>query len=128
MPITTLRTFSSPWAILSLNFWISVLTCVKVAQSCLTLCDHIGYTVHGILQARILGWVAVPFSRGSSQAKEKLLHCLILPSIYFKNRYITEAFSENKKIGKISWFVLWGKKLSIPILDKEISRTEKHYK
>ena len=29
----------------------------------LTLCDPMGYTVHGILQARILEWVAVPFSR-----------------------------------------------------------------
>ena len=40
---------------------------VKVAQSCLTLCDPLDYTAHGILQARILEWVAVPFSRGSSQ-------------------------------------------------------------
>ena len=37
---------------------------VKVAQSCLTLCDPVDYTVHGILQARILEWVAFPFSRG----------------------------------------------------------------
>ena len=44
---------------------------VKVAQSCLTLCDPMGYTVHGILQARILEWVAVPFSRGSSQSRDK---------------------------------------------------------
>ena len=39
---------------------------VKVAQSCLTLCDPVDYTFHGILQARILEWVAIPFSRGSS--------------------------------------------------------------
>ena len=38
---------------------------VKVAQSCPTLCDPMDYTVRGILQARILEWVAVPFSRGS---------------------------------------------------------------
>ena len=30
-----------------------------------------GYTVHGILQARILEWVAFPFSRGSSQPKDR---------------------------------------------------------
>ena len=41
----------------------------KVAQLCLTLCDTMDYTVHGILQARILEWVAVPFSRGSSQPR-----------------------------------------------------------
>ena len=40
---------------------------VKVVQSCPTHCDPMDYTVRGILQARILGWVAFPFSRGSSQ-------------------------------------------------------------
>ena len=36
---------------------------MKVAQLCLTLCNPMDYTVHGILQARILEWVAFPFSR-----------------------------------------------------------------
>ena len=36
--------------------------CVKVAQLCPTLCDPMGYTVRGILQARILEWVVFPFS------------------------------------------------------------------
>ena len=44
---------------------------VKVAQSCLTLCDPMGYTIYGILQARILEWVAFPFSRGSSQPRDR---------------------------------------------------------
>ena len=39
---------------------------MKVTQSCLTLCDSMDYTVHGILQARILEWVAIPFSGGIS--------------------------------------------------------------
>ena len=43
---------------------------VKVAHSCPTLCDPMDYTVHGILQTRILEWVAFPFSRGSSQARD----------------------------------------------------------
>ena len=34
--------------------------CVKITQSCLTLCDPMDYTVHGILQARILEWLAFP--------------------------------------------------------------------
>ena len=42
---------------------------VKVALSCPTLCDSMGYTVHGILQARILEWVAFPFSSRSSQPR-----------------------------------------------------------
>ena len=37
---------------------------VKVAQLCLTLCNPLDYTVHGILQARILEWVAGLFFRG----------------------------------------------------------------
>ena len=44
---------------------------VKVTQSCLTLCDPMDYTVHGILPARILEWVAFPFSRGSSQPRDQ---------------------------------------------------------
>ena len=40
---------------------------VKVTQLCPSLCDPMDYTGHGILQARILEWVAFPFSRGSSQ-------------------------------------------------------------
>ena len=48
---------------------------VKVAQSCPTFCDPMdysppGFSVHGILQARILEWVAMPFSRESSQPKD----------------------------------------------------------
>ena len=44
---------------------------MKVALLCLTLCDTMDYTVHGILQARILEWVAFPFSRGSSQPRDQ---------------------------------------------------------
>ena len=44
---------------------------VKVTQSCLTLCDPMDYTIHGILQARILEWVAITFSRGSSQPRDR---------------------------------------------------------
>ena len=43
---------------------------MKVTQSYPTLCDPMEYTVHGILQARILEWVAFPFSRGSSQPRD----------------------------------------------------------
>ena len=43
---------------------------VSVSQSCPTLCDPMDYTVHGVLQAGILEWVAFPFSRGFSQPKD----------------------------------------------------------
>ena len=42
---------------------------VKITQPRLTLCNPMDYIVHGILQARILEWVAIPFSRGSSQPR-----------------------------------------------------------
>ena len=44
---------------------------VKVTQLCLTLCDPMDYTVYGILQARMLEWVAGPFSRVSSQTRDQ---------------------------------------------------------
>jgi len=44
---------------------------VKVTQSCLTLCDPMDYTVHRILQTRILEWVAFPFCRASSQPRDQ---------------------------------------------------------
>ena len=48
----------------------------KVAQSCLTLyepldCSPPGTSAHGIFQARILEWVAIPFSRGSSWPRDR---------------------------------------------------------
>ena len=50
---------------------------VLVSQSCLTLCDPVncsppGSSVHGILQARILEWIAIPFSRGSSWPRDQI--------------------------------------------------------
>ena len=44
---------------------------VKADQSCLTLWGPMDCIVHGILQARILEWVAFPFSRGSSQPRDQ---------------------------------------------------------
>ena len=44
---------------------------VKVAQSCSTLCYPKDCIVHGLLQARILEWVAFPFSSGSSQPRDQ---------------------------------------------------------
>ena len=44
---------------------------VKVTQSCPTLCNPTDSTVHGILQARILEWVGIPFSSRSSQPRNR---------------------------------------------------------
>ena len=44
---------------------------VKIAHLCLTVCNPMDYTVHGILQARILEWVGFPFSRKSYQPRDR---------------------------------------------------------
>ena len=44
---------------------------MKVDQLCLTLWDPMDYTAQGILQARMLEWVAFPFSRVSSQPRDR---------------------------------------------------------
>ena len=60
----------------------SICVCVLVAQPCLTLCDPTdcsppGFSVHGILQPRILEWIAIPFSRGTSQPRDwSLVSCI----------------------------------------------------
>ena len=59
-------TTSATWEALLLT-WSEV----KVTQLCPTLCNPMGYAVYGILQARILEWVAFPFSRGSSQPRDQ---------------------------------------------------------
>ena len=58
------------WLVWTICMWVLVI------QSCLTLCDPVdcslsGFTVHSFLQARILEWVAIPFSRGSSQPRDR---------------------------------------------------------
>ena len=51
--------------------------CVKLLQSCPTLrnpmdCSLPGSSVQGVLQARILEWVAIPSSKGSSQPRDQI--------------------------------------------------------
>ena len=63
--------FSSSYVQMWVGKWVS-----EVTQSCLTLCDSIlcslpGFSIHGILQARILEWVTISFSRGSSQPRDQ---------------------------------------------------------
>ena len=65
LPVIPFRSFEFPPFALGAVFSSEV----KVTQSCLTLCEPMDYTVHGILQARILEWVAFSFSRGYSQPR-----------------------------------------------------------
>ena len=55
----------------------------EVAQLCPTLCDPMdcslpGISVHGVFQARVLEWVAIAFSRGSSQPRDQTwVSCIV---------------------------------------------------
>ena len=71
------------------SYGATFLTCAccwcSVAQSCPTLCDPMdhsppGSSVHGISQARVLEWVAIFFSRGSSQLRSPALQADSLPA------------------------------------------------
>ena len=81
-----------------------------VAQSCLTLCDPLvcslpGSSLHGILQARIFQWVAILFSRGSSQPSRSLL------VIYFKYSSVYMSIPNSlplPHIGNINHFFVCG--------------------
>ena len=63
--------------------------CCSVAQACLTLWDPMDYSppdssVHGISQARILEWVAIPSSRGSSQPRDQTrVSCINSRILYY---------------------------------------------
>ena len=58
------------------SIYISAAAAANSLQSCLTLCNPMdcsppGSSVHGIFQARILQWVAIPSSRGSAQPRDQ---------------------------------------------------------
>ena len=68
--------------VLSLIDILNVFRRIIAAHSCPTLCNHRdsslpGSSVHELLQARILEWVAIPFSRGSSQPRDRTWVTLI---------------------------------------------------
>ena len=65
----------------------------KVAQSCPTLCNPL--TIHGILQARILEWVAIPFSKGSSQPRD-LTQVSLIAGGFFTSWATREALNSNE--------------------------------
>ena len=81
----------------------SELIYVKVAQSCSTVCNPMDYTVLGILQARILEWVAFPFSGGSSKPKDRTQISRIVA-----NSLAAEPQGKPKKTGVGSLSLLQG--------------------
>ena len=104
---------------------------MKVTQSCPTLCNPIDYTVHEILQARILEWVAFPFSRGSSQPRDGLnpglphckwilYHWVTREAHNFQKQIIFCNLKKTVSKSDISEYVLVK-------ASKQTKNTEKHY-
>ena len=95
-----------------LHRWVSQwCVCVLATQSCLTLCGPIDgsplvSSVHGILQARILEWEAIPFSRGSfswSGLNPGLLYCRrILYCLSQRPEELNTACSPEMAIGHVA--------------------------
>ena len=82
---------------------------VKAAQSGPTLCDPMDYTVHGILQARILEWVAVPFLRGSSQSRDWTQVSRIA------GWFFTSWATRESPVGSLRWLNTWHRERSFSI-------------
>ena len=78
-------------------------------QSCPILCDSMdgsppGFSVHGILQARILEWVAIPFSRGFSRPKDRTCVSCIAGRFYTTGTTSELAMESNKELTRRVWF------------------------
>ena len=96
---------------------------VKVSQSCPTLCNFMDHTVWWILQARILEWVAYPFSRESSQPRNHTgISCIAggfftswatreaLMDVSCLQRGVIRQLSAAESLKTICWQTSWDKK------------------
>ena len=83
-------------------FEVDVCMCAKWLQSCLTLwspmdCNPADFSVNGILQARILEWVAMPSFRGSSQPRDRT------------HIYLSSALAGGFFPTRATWEAIWGR-------------------
>ena len=81
------------------HIYVCVCVVCLVTHSCLTICtlvdcSPLGSSVHGIFQARLLEWAAIPFSTGFSRPRNwtSLLHCrwILYQLIYQGSPYVSE--------------------------------------
>ena len=78
-----------------------------IAQSCQTICDPMdcnppGSSVHGILQARILEWVVIPFFRGiflTQRSNPGILHCRQI--LYHLNHQRSPEYNDTSSLKKM---------------------------
>ena len=101
-------TFSTFWLVMKLSGLVKVK--VQVTQLCLTPCDPMHCTVHGILQARILEWVAFPFSTWASALSQKTMYlwvicCLLLQWNIFYRAELLINWPRNLVI--MTWLIVF---------------------
>ena len=76
---------------------------VKISQlSCLTLCDPVDYTVHGIFQARVLEWVAFPFSCLPAEPQGKPNGSVNVPNMTYSSSFKNRRFISLAALGLCS--------------------------
>ena len=99
--------------------FIQPITLVLVGPTCLTLCNPMDCSppcssVHGILQARILEWVAMPFFRGSSQSRNRtqVLHCrqILYHTSHLGAQPVTDAYKINSLLVLLRQICIWLRK------------------
>ena len=114
-------------AYLYFPFFISLPSESEVTQSCLTLCDPVdcsppGSSIHGILQARILEWVAISFSRESSKPSDgtqvsctadrfftsgRAVHCPALRHTPLGGAYFCQHLEVEVREGRLGLLLVW---------------------
>ena len=85
----------------------SSLMCVShsvVFDSLQTLKLSMGFSLYGILQARILEWIAIPFSRGTSQPRDRML---VLYHLSYREAQFPKSKSNPQSTGKYFVVVQW---------------------
>ena len=89
---------------------LNLYCCCFFAKLCLTLCDPMycsspGSSVHGILQARIVEWLAIPSSRGSSWPRDWTCVCCIGRWILY--HWASRVAFQSLRTALISVMLLW---------------------
>ena len=104
------KSFEFSFSLNCLQFYISYCSCDWKWKSlnCVWLCNPLDYTIHGILQARILEWVVIPFSRESSWPRDWTQVSCVASGFFtsWATRELLSCFLQIL-IYKF-WFVTWG--------------------
>ena len=100
--VSVFRSLSCPFLLNHPHLWKFGSKQVLVTESYLTVCNPVNYSppglsVHGILQARKLEWVPIPFSRGSPQPRDWTRVASCIAGIFFTRK----ALDQSKEASKI---------------------------